>query len=137
MNDEEHTVSVILADGRKVEGIFSLSEEREDVFLSFKLLSRNLNARASDYFEAMVGIRRELETDGILLHCYGASRSVYPSGMGRDMGAGLKAYKLTIGKRAKKEDLVFIFDTGIDVEPATVSAQKEFYERWLKEPTER
>ena len=84
-----------------------------------------------------LGIRRELETDRILLHCYGASRNVYPSGMGRDMGAGLKAYKLTIGKRARMEDLVFIFDTGNDVEPATVSAQKEFYERWLKEPTER
>lgn len=135
MSDEQFTVSAILPDGRNVEGIFHLSEEEQDVGLSFELLGRRLNAKASDYFEAMAEIRRELEKDSILLHCYGASKNVYPSGMGPDMGAGLKAYKMTLGKRARMEDLVFIFDTGDDVEPARVSEQKEFFERWLKEIT--
>ncbi len=135
MDDEQYIVSAILPDGRAVKGVFRLSEEEQDVSLSFELLSRNLNAKASDYFEAMVDIRRELEKDGVLLHCYGASKNVYPSGMGRDMGAGLKAYKMILGEQARMEDLVFIFDTGDDVKPATVSEQKEFFERWLKEVT--
>ncbi len=135
MDDEQYIVSAILPDGRAVKGVFRLSEEEQDVSLSFELLSRNLNAKASDYFEAMVDIRRELEKDGVLLHCYGASKNVYPSGMGRDMGAGLKAYNMILGEQARMEDLVFIFDTGDDVKPATVSEQKEFFERWLKEVT--
>lgn len=51
--------------------------------------------------------------------------------MGRDMGAGLRAYKMTIGKHARMEDLVFIFDTGSDVEPCSVLEQRDFFEKWL------
>ena len=55
-------------------------------------------------------------------------RNVYPSGMGRDMGAGLKAYRFSLGRAARLEDLVFIFETGDDVVPVTVQEQREYYE---------
>ena len=57
-------------------------------------------ATASDYFDAFCAIRRELEVQGILPLCYGASRNVYPSGMCRDMGRGLTGYKM---KRLARE----------------------------------
>lgn len=135
MNNEQYTVPVIIPDGQRAEGVFSLNAEGQNVRLSLEFLGRKLTATASDYFEAMVGIRRELERDDIFLNCYGSSKNVYPSGMGRDMGKGLKAYRMTLGKRARMVDLVFIFDTGEDVETVTISEQKSFFESWLNEIT--
>src|SRR5207244_9009274 len=53
---------------------------------------RTVSADASDYFESLLLVRRELEHDGLLVCCQGARRDVWPSGMARDMGAGLEAY---------------------------------------------
>jgi hypothetical protein len=47
------------------------------------------------------------------------------------MGAGLKAYRLTLGNRVRREDLVGIFDSGPGVEPVTVEQQRAFYRDWL------
>ena len=55
--------------------------------------------------------------------------------MGRDIGAGLKAYKMRTGQHAKPQDLVYIFSEGPDVIPAFVSPQKEFFEQWLATPS--
>ncbi len=86
---------------------------------------------AGDYFAALALVRRDLEADGWLLSCYGASRNVYPSGMARDMGLGLKAYKQQPGRHARREDLVDIFTTGPDVDPASVDEQEAFHNQWL------
>ena len=86
---------------------------------------------AADYFAALVLIRQDLEADGWLLSCYGASRNVYASGMARDMGLGLKAYKMRLGEHVGRDDLVEIFRTGPDVEPATVDEQQAFWKEWL------
>jgi hypothetical protein len=89
-------------------------------------------ATEPEYFEAFCRICEELEQDGLRPHCYGASRNVYPSGMGRDMGAGLKAYRVSLGRAARIEDLVFIFDTGNDVVPVTVQVQRVYFEAWFR-----
>ena len=62
---------------------------------------------------------------------YGGSRTVFPSGMCPDMAAGLRAYRLTLGKHAQQEDLVSIFDAGRGVEPAIVDEQRAFFRDWL------
>jgi hypothetical protein len=49
------------------------------------------------FFDALCAIRQRLEEQGAMLDCYGASLNVFPSGMSRDMGRGVKAYKLTLG----------------------------------------
>jgi hypothetical protein len=54
--------------------------------------------------------------------------------MARDMGRGLRAYKLTMGKHAQIEELAEIFEAGPDVIPAYVSKQREFFEQWLNSP---
>jgi hypothetical protein len=65
-------------------------------------------------------------------NCYGASLNVFPSGMARDMGGGVMAYKLTLGQRGRMQDLVCIFDTGPNVQPTTVASQREYFDGWLK-----
>lgn len=84
-----------------------------------------------DFFEALLGIRRQIESTGLLLQVYGSSRNVWPSGMARQMGLGRTAYKMTKGKQALKQDMVNIFATGPDVEPATVAEQEQFRNEWV------
>lgn len=90
-----------------------------------------LAASATDYFDALCGIRLQLEKEGLGLSCYGCSLNVYPSRMAREMGAGLKAYKMTLGRRTSMTDLVEIFSEGPDVIPASVAEQREFLDRWI------
>jgi len=91
----------------------------------------SVSASASDYFDAFCGIREELEKIGLTPVCYGASRHVWPSGMCRDMGLGLKAYNGGIGERQSPPDLVGIFETGPDVAPVSVQEQRAYAEAAL------
>ncbi|HEY9420610.1 MAG TPA: hypothetical protein VIW92_04285 [Thermoanaerobaculia bacterium] len=115
-------------------GVLRMQERGEDCHLEFTYRQRTIEASAADFFEAFCRIRLELEKEGLIPFCYGASLNVYPSGMGRDMGAGLKAYKMSIGKHAHTQDLVYIFSAGPDVIPAYVSRKREFFEEWLNTP---
>ena len=95
---------------------------------------RTLQASASDYFEAFCSIRAQLEPEGLIPFCYGASLKVFPSPMSHDMGGGVSAYRLAVGRHARQADLVDIFDAGPDVIPASVANQQQFYETWLRSP---
>jgi len=75
-------------------------------------------------------LRLELEAGGLLLECYRASRTMYPSGMSLEMGGGRRAYKLTLGQPGRLRDLVDVFATGPDVAPAPVEEQEAFDARW-------
>ncbi|CAR57622.1 hypothetical protein [Burkholderia cenocepacia] len=105
-------------------------DENCQVKLEYKALS--LSGDGPDFFEALSAVRQRLEAHGLLLGCYGASLNVFPSPMARQMGSGLKAYRLTLGQQAKRQDLVRIFDTGPDVRPASVAAQREYFDTWQK-----
>lgn len=72
-------------------------------------------ARADDAFEALCLIREELEPFGWQIGVAGAQADVWPSGMARDQGGGLRAYRMT-GERVG--DLV---DTFEPVDPRTVT----------------
>lgn len=97
-------------------------------------LSCNLQefvARGEDYFSAFAAVRRQLEPLNIRVLCYGACRNVYPSGLLRDMAAGLKAYKLSLGQKPDQSDIVGIFDQGPEMDIASVDDQRRFYDQWL------
>ena len=100
--------------------------------LKFRYRGREIESMALDYFEAFSNLRRVLEKDHLIPFCYGASLNVYPSGMCRDMGNGIVAYKLQLGRKPTHGDLVNIFEQGDDVIPASVEEQKEFFNEWLK-----
>ena len=92
---------------------------------------REASAIADDFFDALCAIRLELEVEGLLLFCYGASLNVYPSGIARSMAMGKMAYRMQAGKHARTADLVDIFSEGPDVTPATVAQQREFFNDWV------
>ena len=62
-----------------------------------------------DAFDALSAVRLELERDGWLLGVEGARGDVWPSGMARDQGGGLRAYRLRRGRTPRSEDLVDVF----------------------------
>lgn len=73
-----------------------------------------VGAEADDAFEALCRVRDELEPLGWRLGVAGAQPEVWPSGMARDQGGGLRAYRMTAESAG---DLV---DTFAPVDPATV-----------------
>jgi hypothetical protein len=126
------TYSVRLVGGEEGErATFEFDEAGDRCLLVCRYRDRTISSEESDYFEALVAIRRQLQADGLVPYCYGASLNVFPSGMGRDMGRGLKAYKMVRGKHARLADLVEIFDEGPDIVPAKVEAQEKFFRDWL------
>jgi hypothetical protein len=134
MITDHHPVRLVSQTKGEAEGVFVLGEHEvgDHVTLTIQYLGSEVTSEASDYFEAMCQIRNRLEADGWRPVCYGASRNVYPSEMCRDMGLGLKAYKMQLGRRAFLADLVKVFDAGPDVEPSSVEEQKRFQQEWLR-----
>lgn len=127
----DHTIPLI--GGRENEAaLLSASEidEHYRVILSYR--DSVVEAEDSDYFRAFCQLRLRLEGERLIPFCYGASLNVYPSGMSRSMGGGIKAYRLTPKRQARIADLVHIFDSGADVIPSSVANQKEFFDEWIK-----
>jgi hypothetical protein len=131
--DEQHRVCLI---GGNDDGtaLFTLFDEGERCRLRCEYRDKAVESTATDFFQALCNVRGLLAKDGLIPFCYGASLDVYPSGMARDMGGGLRAYKLAVGRHTRIDDLVDIFAEGPDVIPASVSAQEEFYRDWLASP---
>ncbi len=102
--------------------------------ITLKYADKAVEGSGPDCFEAFCRVREKLEMIGLLPLCYGASRNVFPSGMGRDMGNGLAAYRMTMGRHTTREDLVRIFDSGPDMDLVSVKLQREFFDRWLESP---
>ena len=125
-------VEVLLPDKSTVQGRFLLWNKDPDnskhVRLTIQFLNREISASSTTSFHALRNIRRELDCDKILLKCYGASRNVWPSPMGLDVG---RAYKLYANKKGDLKDIVSIFDSGPDVEPCTVEEHAKFHKDWL------
>ena len=82
-----------------------------------------------DFFSCFCRLREK--TPDIIYLCKGAKKNVYPSSMGKDMGKGLLAYQLTMGKKTSNDNLVNIFDFD-DIDIVTPKEQQEFYNKWLK-----
>lgn len=110
------------------EGGFS----RRTCVIKLRSESDEVEGEGSDFFNAFCRVREKLEPLGLKPLCYGASRNVFPSNMVRDMGDGLKAYKMRMGQPATLADLVSNFAEGEDVEPVSVAVQHEFWREWLR-----
>lgn len=85
-----------------------------------------------DLFSALNSLREYLEDNSWLLLCNGCRLNAYPSRASRQMSGGRKLYLLTMGKQARKDDLVDMFEQARIEDVATVSEQRSFYDRWLK-----
>jgi len=72
-------------------------------------------AQADDAFEALCIIREELEPFGWRIGVAGAQADVWPSGMARDQGGGLRAYRIAAERAGE------LVDTFEPVDPETVT----------------
>jgi hypothetical protein len=131
--EKQHRVFLIGGDDHEV-AVFTLFYEDDDCRLRCEYRDKTIVITASDFFQALCDVRAQLASDNLIPFCYGASLDVYPSRMARDMGRGLRAYKMTKGKQAEMVDLVNIFDEGPDIIPASVEAQEQFFRDWLATP---
>jgi len=91
------------------------------------------SATEPDAFSALVEVRRGLDAAGILLGVEGARTQSYPSGMARDQGGGLSVYRMTMGQRARIQDLYETFAPAAREDVATVVEQEQFFEAWIEE----
>lgn len=96
--------------------------------------SGTCSIESSADFYALCELREKLAEQGLAPCCYGAAENVYPSGMSISMGGGRKAYQLTIGKPARMEDLVDIFESELGLVPVSIEQQRAFFDRWLETP---
>ena len=135
--DEQHRIFLIGGDDDET-AVFTLFDESDYAHTRCRLRceyrGKAVESTATDFFQALCDVRGLLAEDSLIPFCYGASLNVYPSPMARDMGQGLKAYRMTEGRHARMDDLVEIFAEGPDVIPASVSAQEQFYRDWLAAP---
>lgn len=79
----------------------------------------SVSARGSDAFDALCLVRDELEPAGWRIGVVGAQSDVWPSGMARDQGGGLRAYRLT------EEGVVGVVGTFDPADPTTVTTVAE------------
>ena len=128
----EATIQILKPDASQCEArVEWWSPEHTDCRVRVTFEDQTFEGSGGDFFDALADLRNGCEGDGYRLLCYGASRNVWPSGMARDMGRGLKAYRNQLNQRASRTDLVGIFETGADVEPGTVAEQRAFHEEWI------
>lgn len=80
-----------------------------------------------NYFYTMLSLRLELEKAGIDLCCWGAKKTVWPTGMEQDMGAGLTA----LDRESEDHERWGIFEKVAYTEVVTVKEQKAFIESQL------
>ncbi|AZG13241.1 hypothetical protein [Cupriavidus pauculus] len=125
----QHQIPVIGGEEEEVV-VITQFESGDECGLKCVFRERTIEALEGDYFEAFCEIRKALEKENIVPFCYGASLNVYPSAMARQMGEGLRAYRLTMGVPSSQDQLVQIFDQGPDIIPASVSQQEHFYREW-------
>lgn len=132
MSDQDDQYTIYLIGGEDDEqAVFELVEVGDMCQLNCSYRGKVAQSQATDFFEALCQIRNQLGREGLIPFCYGASMNVYPSGMARQMGAGLKAYKIEMGRQAKMADLVEIFAAGPDVIPCSVDMQREHFDQWI------
>jgi hypothetical protein len=127
---KEYHISIRLADGSTIPA--TIQREDQDSTCQLLLNAEGIDevSTSTDYFESFTNIRTRLAQRQILPLCYAASINIWPSGMARDMGQGLKAYKLKLGSRP--QEMVDIFSTGPDMEPVTPEEQKAFATSWIE-----
>jgi hypothetical protein len=135
MASERYPVKLVGQGGEVSQGVFVLdeAEDADQCRLSFQYPGGKITAEARDYFAAMCHIRRELDRAGWRPVCFGSSRNVYPaSAMGCAFSRGMKAEKLRLARPLTLDDVVMIFDSGPDVEPASVEEQIQFFLAWCR-----
>jgi hypothetical protein len=108
-----------------------VTERDDDYVLScvLPLSGLSIESEADDCFKALQFLRRDADRNGWSIRCLGSRRNVWPSGMSRSMGGGLRAYVLRLGKQAT--ELVDILASDPDPDGSTLDDQIAFSDAWF------
>lgn len=128
-NRSIYKVPLLYPDATEIEATIELDKDGYQIVLIAPGIHECVE-HADDYFDAFAEIRGRLAKRDIYPICYGASRDVWPSGMCRDMGGGLKAYQFDASGNA--DMLVDIFATGPGINPVSPKEQREFMGKFLR-----
>jgi hypothetical protein len=109
-------------------------EVGDDYLISCKLpvTGELVTGQAGDCFAALQSVRRKAEGRNWMICCKGARRNVWPSGMSRQMGGGIKAYVLEMGRQGRSDLLVEIFDEDTPESYSTVADQEAYAHAWFE-----
>ncbi len=128
----EHNVKLVGGAVDEPATVVATSNGPDDCHIAIAYRDKRVDGSGIDFFAAFQQVRLQLETEGLIPSCYGASLNVWPSGMCRSMGQGMLGYRLKLRCSTTREDIVRIFDAGPDVVPAQVAEQRQFFEEWGK-----
>lgn len=106
----------------------------QNLSITFVLEDGYRNSYTGDDFYKCFGHLREDHQD-ITFLCKGAKINVHPSTMSSQMTLGVKAYELTMGKHATRDDIVNIFeyeDSNLTNDP---NVQQDFFIQWFNSET--
>lgn len=109
----------------------SAADEMDSCWVRLIVGEREFMGAATDYFEALLVIRRQLEAERLLIRVNGACRGFWPSGMCRSMTLSRVVYRLHLDRDPESNDVVPTFECLPDAEPATVAEQERFRDQWL------
>ena len=110
----ERAILFVMPDGSNAEGMIQYRDQDSSHWMRVVIGDVEVIGDGGDDFDSLAKARGRLAGKGIFPKCYSASKKVWPSAMSRDMGSGLKAYKIELGKPGT--EIVSIFDSGDDVE---------------------
>ena len=129
---DKETLDVICCkDAVQIKATLELYEYDEEVEIKLYLTDTEYVSGADNFFDALVDIRKKLESHNIKLLCAGCLLNVYPSAMILNMGSGRKAYCLHFGKQASMDDIVDIFSSCGEKDVASVDEQKAYFAKWI------
>lgn len=133
MNMEEIPIKIWNKSSKeKHSGVITLTVDQECSVKVAEPRGGEWNGEGKDLFKALSAVREKMEPHDLYILCNGSRKDVTPSGMSRAMGKGRKAYRISLGKQAFKEDLLDIFDPVEPEQTATIQQQKDFYQQWIK-----
>ncbi len=94
--------------------------------------ARSWTAEASDVFDCLLELRKQIEPIGAHICCNGSRRDAWASGMQRDMGQGLVVYLLDGVQPKERPPQVNTLDPAPATEVVSVEVQLAWHGDWLR-----
>lgn len=123
-------LTLLYADGRQDQARFTFTTQPP---YTIEFSHAELGAErftGEDLFDCLTALREFLAQHDICPLCAGARVDAYPSRMSRQMSGGRKVYIMEMGKPA--EQLADIFDAAPPEKVASIDAQREYFQEWVK-----
>ncbi|WP_454839557.1 hypothetical protein [Pseudomonas hormoni] len=118
IKDGEHQYAELICDSTNLSITLIMKNDRPKVYFG------------DDFYKCLGHTRNDNRE--IIFLCKGAKINVHPSTMSSQMTLGVKAYELTLGKPALRNDVVNIFDYEEHDLTNDPKVQEEFFMRWIE-----